>query len=165
MKYAFFYIGDHLFGIPIFLVQEISRPTAIHPIPGHDNRIEGLVNLRGRTAVVINMHQCIYGTTSPGGKGLRRKLIILETSDGLPPEAIELGIQAYEEPLVLIVDDMYKISSGEKEQYFPPPAHVNELYVDGIMKLEDRLMTLISVPRLIEDIVALSEGDFNEDGK
>ncbi len=165
MKYASFYVGEQLFAIPIFLVQEISRPTAIYPIPGHDNRVEGLLNLRGRTAVVLNLHQCIYGAPSSGGRGLRRKLIILETSEGLPPEAIDLGIQAYEEPLVLIVDDMYKINSGEKEDYFPPPAHVNELYIDGVMKLEGRLMTLISIPRLIEDIVALSEGDCHEEGK
>ena len=162
MKYATFYAGDFLYGISIYLVQEISRPTAIYPIPGHDSRIAGLVNLRGRTAVAVNLHQCIYGYPSKGGKGLRRKLIVLETADGLPQEAVDMGIVAYEEPVVLVVDDMYKITSGEKEQFYSTPAHVSEKYVEGVMKLENRLITLISIPRLIEDIVSLSEGETNE---
>ena len=162
MKYASFYVGEHIYGIPIYLVQEISRPSAIYEIPGHDHRIAGLFNLRGRTAVAIDMHQCLYGTDSSGTSGLRRKLIILETGDGLPAEAVEMGIRAFDEPIVLLVDDMYKITSGEKEQFYSTPAHVNELYVDGVMKIEDTLMTLISIPRLIENILAVSEGGSDE---
>lgn len=162
VKYATFYAGEHLFGIPIYLVQEISRPVPIFPVPGHDTRIEGLVNLRGRTSVAINLHQCLYGSPSRGMQGLREKLIILETTEGLPEEAVDLGIEAYEEPLILVVDDMYKITAGETEQYFSTPAHVNDLYVDGVMKIEDHLVTLISIPRLIEDILVESEGESNE---
>ena len=162
MKYATFYAGEHLFGIPIFLVQEISRPVPIYPIPGHDTRVEGLVNLRGRTSVAINLHQCLYGVPSKGMQGLRKKLITLETIEGLPKEAIDIGIEAYDEPLILVVDDMYKITAGDTEQYYSTPAHVNDLYVDGVMKIEDRLVTLISIPRLIEDILADSGGESNE---
>ena len=162
MKYATFYAGEHLFGIPIYLVQEISRPVPIYPIPGHDSRIEGLINLRGRTSVAINLHQCLYGCPSKGMQGLRKKLIMLETTEGLPHEAIDLGIEAYSEPLILVVDDMYKITAEDHEEYFSTPAHVNEIYVDGVVKIDDRLITLISIPRLIEDILVESEGEAND---
>lgn len=162
MKYASFYVGDHIYGIPIYMVQEISRPSAIYEIPGHDRRIAGLINLRGRTAVAINMHQCFYGTNASDISGRRQKLIILETGDGLPAEAIEMGIDAFDEPIVLLVDDMFRITSGEKEQFFSTPAHVKEQYVDGVIKIEEKFITLISISRLLEDILAVSEGSTDE---
>lgn len=158
MKYATFFIGHHLFGIPIDLVQEIARPLPLHPIPGHDPRIAGLINLRGRTAVALDMQHCIADGPPVANLQQRAKLIILETRDGLPQEAVHMGLGAFEEPLVLVVDEMYKITAREKEQYYTTPAHVNELYVDGVMKLEQRLLTLISIPRLVDSILVATEG-------
>jgi purine-binding chemotaxis protein CheW len=159
VKYATFFIAGHLFGIPIYLVQEIARPLPLHPIAGHDPRIAGLINLRGRTAVALDMQHCICAQPpDPTLPPQRTKHIILETTDGLPQEALAMGLRCFEEPLVLVVDEMYKITAGEKEQYFTTPAHVNELYVDGVMKLEQRLLTLISIPRLLDTILAHPEG-------
>ena len=61
MEYATFYVAEDLFGIPIYLVQEIARKAMVYPIPGHDSRIEGLMNLRGRTTAVINLKRFISG--------------------------------------------------------------------------------------------------------
>jgi purine-binding chemotaxis protein CheW len=153
MEYATFFVGEDLFGLPIFLVQEISRMVDIYPVPGHDPRIEGIVNLRGRTAVVINLSKCLYGQKKVETTHNRPKLIILETTEWINEEYRALAHQAFEEPIVLMVDDVYKIIDDEKKDFYDPPAHVHEKYVDGVMKNENTLITLISLKKLVEDLM------------
>ncbi len=158
MIYATFYIADDLFGIPIYLVQEFARETKVYPIPGHDSRIEGLMNLRGRTTAVINLKNCLFKSEANAPRpDHRKKMIILETQDGLPQEALDLGLEAGDEPAVLLIDDLFKIIDGELESFYPPPAHVNETYIEGVMKSGEDLISLLSIPKLIMDLVTCME--------
>ncbi len=158
MKYVTFYIADDLFGIPIYLVQEIARQTLVYPIPGHDARIEGLMNLRGRTTPVINLKRCLFKTdTKAQSSELRKKMIILENQDGLPQEALDMGLNIGDEQVVLLIDNVYKIIDGELESFYPPPAHVNETYIEGVMKSGEDLISLLSIPKLIIDLVTYME--------
>ncbi len=159
MEYATFYVAEDLFGIPIYLVQEIARKTMVYPIPGHDVRIEGLMNLRGRTTAVINLKRCLFKADEKSDPDLMRKMIILETQDGLPQEALEMGMSAGDEPVVLLVDDVFKIIDGERESFYPPPANVNETYIEGVMKSDDNLISLLSIPKLITDLVTNMEDE------
>ncbi|MGD9506245.1 MAG: chemotaxis protein CheW [Syntrophobacteraceae bacterium] len=150
MRYATFFVGEDLLGIPIHLVQEIARFSSAFPIPGHDPRIDGLVNLRGRMAVVINLRRCLMPEEAEAvPPAARPKLIVLETNDGIPEEAREMGVAGHDEPVVLVVDDVHKIVDDDLQDYYPPPAHVRGEYIEGMIKVDDRLITLISVPRLI----------------
>lgn len=153
MEYATFFVGDDLFGIPIFLVQEIARLTDIYPVPGHDSRIEGVVNLRGRTAVVINLSKCLYTQKNRNSVAFRQKLIILETREWISDEHKAMAEQAFEEPVVLLVDNVHKIIDDDKQDFYDPPAHVHEKYVDGVMKSDNTLITLISLKKLVEDLI------------
>ena len=158
MEYATFYVGEDLFGIPIYLVQEIAIKAMVYPIPGHDARIEGLMNLRGRTTAVINLKRCLFKSeVKTSANRHRKKMIILETRDGLPQEALDMGLIAGDEPVVLLIDDVYKIIDGDRESFYPPPAHVNETYIEGIMKSDEDLISLLSIPKLITDLVAYME--------
>jgi chemotaxis signal transduction protein len=157
MEYATFFIHDDLFGIPLFLVQEISRIADIYPIPGHDPRIKGVVNLRGRTAVVLNLSACLYSHDTSQSHAERPKLIILETKDWIGEKFKALAEQAFEEQIVLMVDDVYKIIDDEKQDFFEPPAHVHEKYVEGVMKNGNTLITLLSIKKLLEDLMPQEE--------
>ena len=157
MEYAAFLVGDHLFGIPVMLVQEIGKPLDIFPVPGHDARVAGLVNLRGRTAVALDLRRSLLGPEHGCGSGGKRKFIVLETTEALPSEARDLGLDSHREPLVLIVDEVHGVLDGERLQFHPPPAHVSEHHVEGVMKVGERLMTLISIPRLVEDLLPSKE--------
>jgi purine-binding chemotaxis protein CheW len=154
MDYATFFIGDDLFGIPVFLVQEISRVPQIHPIPGHDKRIEGLINLRGRTSVVVNVERCIYKNLIDTSSPRRPKLLILETDDTLSEEAKKAGLSTFSETVILLVNDVYKIMQDERQEFHPPPAHVHEEYIEGVMKVNDELITLINIPRLMQSLLS-----------
>ena len=157
MEYATFYVGEDLFGIPIYLVQEIARKAIVYQIPGHDSRIEGLMNLRGRTTAVINLKRCLMKSDTNAISSQRKKMIILETQDGLPQEALDMGLSAEDEPVVLLIDDVYKIIDGERGAFYPPPAHVNETYIEGVMKSDEDLISLLSIPKLIKDLVTNME--------
>jgi len=156
MEYASFLVGGHLFGIPVLLVQEISKPLEVFPVPGHDARVAGLVSLRGRTAVALDVRRFLLDGPSLAAPR-STKFYVLETADSLSQEARDLGLEAHAETLVLVVDEAQGILDGEKLEFHPPPAHVPEEFIDGVMKTEGRLMTLISVPRLVNDLLATRE--------
>ncbi|MFY7877861.1 MAG: chemotaxis protein CheW, partial [Pirellula sp.] len=58
MQISTFLIREEAFAIHSLLVEEYFRPLPITKVPGSNSRIDGLVNIRGRTAVVINMRRC-----------------------------------------------------------------------------------------------------------
>jgi purine-binding chemotaxis protein CheW len=157
MEYAAFLVGEDMFAIPVALVQEIGKPVEIFPVPGHDARVAGLVNLRGRTAVALDLRRALLGANALGRCRERCKFIVLETTSTLPKEARDLGIDSHCETLVLVVDEVHGIVDGQRLEFHPPPAHVCERYVEGVMKMGERLMTLVSIPRLIEDLMPRKE--------
>lgn len=157
MEYATFLVGEDLFAIPVALVQEIGKPVEIFPIPGHDPRVAGLVNLRGRTAVALDLRRALLGNLADAIPRRRSKFIVLETTDTLSTEAREMGLDSHRETLVLVADEVQGIVDGQKMEFHPPPAHVSERYVEGVMKVNERLMTLISIPRLVEDLMPHKE--------
>lgn len=157
MEYATFLVHDHLFGIPVQMVQEIGKPLDVFPIPGHDSRVCGLVNLRGRTAVALDLGRALLGKDHPSSLGPRCRFIVLETTENLPAQAKLHGLESHPETLVLVVDEIQGIVDGDKLEYHPPPAHVSEPHVDGMMRVGDRLMTIVSISRLVAGLASHKE--------
>jgi purine-binding chemotaxis protein CheW len=155
VEYASFSVDGNIFGIPVALVQEISKPLDLFPVPGHDPRVAGLVNLRGRTVVALDLRMFLSPCAGEGGG--RRKFIVLETTESLPEDVRKLGLESHHEPLVLVVDEVNGILDGEKLEFHPPPAHVRDEFIDGVMKVGEQLMTMISVPSLVRDLLPSPE--------
>lgn len=152
MEYTVFKVFDELFGIPVLTVQEIARLMPSFPIPGHDPRIEGLVNLRGNAVAAINMRRALFPEVTNAPPAPRPKLIVLESASTLSTDAKSMGMQAYQDPVLLLVDDTHRIVALEGDSVEPAPAHLNETFVDGIIKFENSLITMLSIPKLIESI-------------
>ena len=151
MQISTFYIKDEAFAVPSLVVEEYFRPLPITKVPGADRRIDGIVNIRGRTAVVINMRQCFdvpsRSISEPG------EMILLETSQGLVAEARELGLYTFEEPIVLSVDSVSHIHQLADEEVHPAPPHVNQSFVDGVVQIDDHYYTMISIKKLIDALL------------
>lgn len=154
MQYATFILNEHVFGIPIYLVQEFSRAEQVYPIVGHDRRIAGFMNLRGRIAVVIDLKKCLGLKEYEDATWAKRpkKMIFLETQESLSEEAEKFGLQSYEEPLVLLVDQISDVITVESHDFYPPPAHVKEEFVEGVVKVNKILLTILSVNNLTADL-------------
>jgi len=151
MQISTFIIKDERFAVPSLVVEEYFRPLPITRVPGSDPRIDGLVNIRGRTAVVINMRRCLE--VPPSGKPAAGEMILLETSQGLVDEAKSLGLYAFEEPVVLNVDSVAQIHRLGDETVHPSPPHVNQSFVDGVVQVDDLYFTMISIQKLVAALI------------
>jgi chemotaxis signal transduction protein len=153
MMYSLFHLREQLFALPIPLIQEIRKEEAISPIPGRDSRLSGLLDIRGQTAVVVEVAQCLFGGTNEKTKAARPKLILLETEANLPEGVSEFGYTTFKEPLVLHVDDMAGIIEYDPEQVEPKPANVREPFIQGVLRTELGLASLLSIPKLVESLI------------
>ena len=70
-----------------------------------------------------------------------------------------MGLSAGDEPIVLLIDDVFKIIDGDQKSFYPAPAHVNETYIEGVMKSGEDLISLLSIPKLITDLVEYMEDE------
>ena len=151
MQISTFNIRNEAFAIHSLLVEEYFRPLPITKVPGADPRIDGLVNIRGRTAVVINMRRCFEvperESTNHG------EMILLETSQRLVQEALDRGLYAFDEPVVLNVDSVSQIHHLMDEEIHPSPPHVTQPFVDGVIHVNEKFFTLVSIQKLIASIL------------
>lgn len=151
MQISTFVIDSETFGLPTLLVEELFRPLPVTRVPSSDDRLEGITNIRGKTAVVINMRKCLG--LKPAGTSVANEMILMETAGGLVQEAQELGLKAFDEPVVIRVDESSSIFNINPDEIQPAPAHVNQNFVEGVAKAGERYITVISVTRLINEIL------------
>jgi chemotaxis signal transduction protein len=151
MQLSTFYIKEESFAVPSLVVEEYFRPLPITKVPGSDRRIDGIVNIRGRTAVVVNMRQCFDVISRPSNEP--GEMILLETTQGLVAEARELGLYTFEEPVVLSVDSVSHIHQLTDEEMHPAPPHVNQSFVDGVVQIDGNYYTMISIKKLIDALL------------
>ncbi|MCD6115373.1 purine-binding chemotaxis protein CheW [bacterium] len=129
-----FKIGDEEFGIEIQKVREINRTTEITRVPRTPEYVLGVINLRGNVIPVINMRTKFGFNNKNAGKDSR--IIVLELKDNV------IGI------LVDSVTEVIRLPSGTVE---PPPnlsTNVETAYINGVGKLEDRLLILLDIDKV-----------------
>lgn len=148
-----FRVGEQTFGIPALLIEEFFRPLPVTRVPGADPRLDGVVNIRGTNAVVINMRSCL---DLPPTTERETEMILLETDHGLVDEARHLNFHAFDEPVVLRIDETLKIYNVPWGALHPPPAHINRPFVEGVIETDGIYITLLSCTQLIQNILRTS---------
>jgi purine-binding chemotaxis protein CheW len=141
-QYATFYINDAMYGIPILTVREISRFFSITPIQGADERIEGLLNLRGQIVTVLNLGRCLG--VDPIPLGAKSRIIILKADSDLSAEAIEMGITTSPDTLALLVSRIGDVVDAGDNEIEPAPPHLSSVYVSGVIQHGSELLTILS---------------------
>jgi chemotaxis signal transduction protein len=141
--------GEH--GIPVLAVEEFFRPVAVTPVPHSDPRVAGLMNQRGKTATVLHLRRCFHNPA--GHESAQPQMILLETADRLTSQARELGIKAFADPVVLLVDRILDIVTISPRDVQPRPAHIAERFVAGVLRRGTGYVSLLDVNILIDDIM------------
>lgn len=129
-----FKLGNEEYAIDILKVQEINRMVEITSIPNAPSYIEGVINLRGKVIPVISLRKRF---------GLDEKERDSQTRIMVVDVGTTIGI------IVDSVSEVLRLSSDTVE---PPPAMAgngHSEYIDGIGKLEDRLLILLDIDRLL----------------
>jgi chemotaxis signal transduction protein len=127
----------------VLAVEELLRPVPVTRAPRSDARVAGLMNLRGKSATVVDLRACFARPT--GEPALHPKMILLETADRLTDEARELGVKAFDDPVVLLVDQILGIFSVGPKDVHPRPAHVAEPFVVGVVRHAGAYVSLLDV--------------------
>ncbi len=129
-----FRIGEEEFGLDILRVQEIIRLQELTRVPNSPEFVEGVINLRGKVIPVIALRKRFGLAQLPPSKQTR--IVVIEVQGSV------LGF------IVDSVSEVLRISAATVE---PPPrlGKVEREYVSGMGKLENRLLILLDVDRLM----------------
>jgi purine-binding chemotaxis protein CheW len=132
-----FVIEGEEFGIDILKVQEIIRPVPITRVPNAPAFVEGVINLRGRIVPVIDARR-------------RFGLPAREMDEDSRIVVIELSGRT----VGFIMDAVREVIRVERGVIEPPPElaiGIDADYLSGVAKLDDRLLILLDVERVLAD--------------
>ncbi len=137
LQLVVFKLGDEEFGVEISNVQEIIRMTSITRIPQVADYINGIINLRGRIIVVINLN-VIMGMKNVLNGDDNTRIIVADIGD------IVVGF---------IVDSVSEVIRLPLKNIEPAPAIIaNKIgteYLRGVGKLESRLLILLKLEKIL----------------
>ena len=132
-----FKVGDAEFGVDILRVQEINKMMELTTVPNTPSFIEGVVNLRGRIIPVLNL----------------RSRLGLETKE-YDSETRIIVVELNDKTIGFIVDEVKEVLRIPKSITEPPPdvvSGVNSAYITAIGKLEDRLLILLDLTKILSN--------------
>ena len=135
-EYVTMTIGDHLFGLPIFRVQDVFVPARVTRVPLAPPEVAGILNLRGRVVTAIDM---------------RSRLDLGARAPGTPVMAI--GIELKGEFYGLLVDSVGEVLQLRNDACEANPANLDAglaRVAAGIYRLEGQLMVVLDVDRVLE---------------
>lgn len=130
-----FTLGGEEYAVDILKVQEINRMKEITRVPNAPYYVEGVINLRGKVIPVVSLRK-MFGLAEEDDRS-KQKIMIMDI------QGTTIGL------IVDTVSEVLRISSNIVE---PPPSmtySVSSEFISGIAKLEDRLIILLDMDRLI----------------
>lgn len=130
-----FRLCNESYGIEIFRVNEIIRLREITPIPRTGHHIRGLVNLRGKTIPVVDLH-ARFGL-DPESDSESTRIIVVESEQG------NVGVVVDE------VREVMTLELNQIEQTPPLVASVNTEFVRGVAKQDGQLITLLDLEKAL----------------
>jgi len=131
-----FYIGSDEYAININNVREIVAMTDIRKVPKAPRFVEGVINLRGHIVPIIDLRKRFE--VPPAVEMPQSKILIVEFHRNL------LGM------IVDSVSEVFRLNQDQIEK--APPlftANIDSQYIQGVGKIENRLIILLDVERLL----------------
>lgn len=133
-----FNLGEERYGVEISQVKEIILPTQITRIPNVPSYIEGVLNLRGQIAAIINLRKRLGKESKKNDENTR--IIVIELNDAI------VGV------MVDSVSEVKYLSSKNIEEI---PRFLalkdDSKFLKGVGKLEDGLLTLMDLKELFSE--------------
>lgn len=139
VQFVIFKLADEDFAIPIDEVREIIRTVPVTPVPGSPRAVQGMINVRGEIAVVVD---------------LRARFSLLERA-GLQPKHIIITAQK-KSLFAFMVDEVTEILRIMEDEIKPTPPtmiKVEKNFVTGVVIREGRLIALLDLARVLAEPV------------
>lgn len=130
-----FCLGEEEFGFDIFKVKEINKMMEMTKVPNSPPSVKGVINLRGTVTPVIDMRDKLGMNEKEFDKDTR--IIVVESDD---------------KNIGFIVDEVREVLRINHNIIEPPPemvSGINSEYITNIAKLDDRLLILIDIEKIL----------------
>lgn len=142
-----FVLGNEEFGVDILCVQEINRMLQITKVPNSPVYVDGVINLRGRVIPVIDLRQKL---------GLPRK----EHDNNTRIIVVEVNNKT----VGFVVDGVREVLRIPRSITEAPPeiaSGINSEFIKSVGKLEDRLLILIDLEKILSKDEKLELQSYN----
>jgi purine-binding chemotaxis protein CheW len=135
-----FRIGAQEFCVDIMAVREIRGWTAATPIPHSPNYVRGVINLRGAVLPIVDLAARLgFAVSEPTARSVIIVTHIGERTVGLMVDAVS--------DILTVSDDLVQ----------PTPdvtCDTVKAFVKGILAIDDRMISLISLDHVLPDLEA-----------
>ena len=129
-----FRLGGAFYGIDVLEVQEVLRPEQRTPIPLASTDIEGLINLRGETVVLLDLRQRL---------GLESR-----AEDAPAEEEMHVVVRVGSEVVSILVDEIGEVLELPDSAFEPCPSSMDEAtrhVAHGVYKVDGELLLMLNV--------------------
>ncbi len=139
-----FVVGEREYALPIVVIQEVVKKIPVTLLPSAPAYMQGIINLRGRVTPVLDLRNLLHK-----GIGVSDKFVVVCRHKGL-----QLGLA------ISAVKTMYRADKSELVWGVESEVGVSAEFLLGLYKSDDKLVSILSVDRLVEQILK-SEGEIN----
>jgi purine-binding chemotaxis protein CheW len=133
-----FNLAAEAYGVDIGAVREIIRMQQITKVPRTPEFVEGVINLRGKVIPVIDLRKRF--AMEVGEQSKENRIVVVDIGGQ------DIGV------IVDAVNEVLRISGDSVE----PPASVittaDSVYLLGIAKLEERLIILLDLQKVLSEV-------------
>ncbi|MBU6234557.1 MAG: chemotaxis protein CheW [Alphaproteobacteria bacterium] len=132
-------VNGQMFGIPVLQVQDVLRQQSVTRVPLAPPEVAGALNLRGRIVTAINV---------------RCRLGLPDMDEGT--KTMSVVVEHEHELYSLIIDKVGDVLSMKNEDFESVPPTLDPAWRDianGIFRLENQLMVVVDVARLLRHSV------------
>jgi purine-binding chemotaxis protein CheW len=130
-----FMVGGEEYGLELLRVREVIRVREITWLPHAPSFVKGVINLRGDVIPIIDLRDKFGLPSRPADADTR--IVVVDVEGRL---------------IGMVADSASQVVRIPPSQIDPPPLQLGGLpqaYIAGVGKLDDRLVTLVNVDRLL----------------
>ncbi len=135
-----FFLGAQEFTVPTIAVQEVIRYEAPSRLPASPAQIAGVINLRGKVTPLVHLRDLLEVSAPRQGED---RFIIVCRRLGL-----QLGL------IIERVHTMYRVPQKDIDWGIEAHLGINVDFVSGLLKLNDKLVGIVSVDKIIQAMLA-----------
>lgn len=136
-QFVVFQLGSEEYGVNISQAKEIIKPKNITNVPNTPEHVLGVINLRGQIVPVVDMKKRFSIELEETEETDSSRIITVEVNDAL------IGIK---------VDGVNEVVWLDQDKLEPAPevaGGVRQEYLIGIGKIEDRLLVLVDLNKIL----------------
>lgn len=135
--------GQQMYGINVFKVKEVLQCPKLTSIPNSRPMVRGVAHIRGETIPIIDLSMAIRGPGLPAEQIATSFVIITEYNR---------RTQGF------LVSGVDRIVNMNWSDIMPPPKGAGrEVYLTAVTKLDDKLVEVIDVEKILAEVSPLDE--------